>query len=381
MGGGYVFKMKNITTNQAILAQNINKIKEMNWIDRQTRAVFLEFTLFNPNFNLFSHSLILFEFLSTGNIISTVQFSPINLFDINENNFLSFKLIINIIYMAFVSIYLIKEIIYIYKYGKAYFTQLYNYTELLIIGFSWASFVMYLYRLYSANEIFNLINKYKSSNQPIQNIYINLQYISYCNDLLRIFLGFCAAFGTIRFIKLFRYNKFIIVFVQAFSKSLLDLISFFLIFIILWLTFVQTIYLLFQDKSDQFATLVSTMESCFQIILGNFDVRPLINSNAFFGTLFFTVYNIVVVFMLINIFFTILIEHYRQAKKTNDLFLEDPELLDYIKHKFSYVLSKMKKKNQNKESSRVNYSNHLETLSKQINQLIIKIENVGYLIS
>ena len=377
MGGGYVFKMKNITTNQALLAQTINKLKDINWIDRQTRAVFLEFTLFNPNFNLFSHSLILFEFLSTGNIISTVQFSPINLFDINENNFLSFKLIINIIYMAFVSIYLIKEIIYIYKYGKAYFTQLYNYTELLIIGFSWASFVMYLYRLYSANEIFNLINKYKSSNQPIQNIYINLQYISYCNDLLRIFLGFCAAFGTIRFIKLFRYNKVIIVFVQAFSKSLRELLSFFVIFLVLWFTFVQTIYLLFHDKSDQFATLVSTMETCFQIILGKFDVSSLISSNAVFGPLFFSFYNIVVVFMLVNIFLTILIEHYNQAKVTNDLYLEDPELLDYIKHKFTSFISKMKFNNRNKETPKVKYLNHIDTFPKEINEQITKIEKAS----
>ena len=41
------------------------------WIDYYTRAVFLEFTVYNPNVNLFSYVNYLMEFPATGGIIAS----------------------------------------------------------------------------------------------------------------------------------------------------------------------------------------------------------------------------------------------------------------------------------------------------------------------
>jgi polycystin 1L2 len=90
-GGGYVFRvLKNFTLEE--LQNNLTALQQMNWIDRQTRAVFIEFSLYNPNIKLFSYCTILFEILPTGNIISSSRFEPINLLDL-KSEFLSFKTI------------------------------------------------------------------------------------------------------------------------------------------------------------------------------------------------------------------------------------------------------------------------------------------------
>jgi hypothetical protein len=59
---------------------NISHLKEMQWIDRQTRAVFIKFSSFNPNINLIMVSTILVEFLPFGDILTTARFDHLNLF-------------------------------------------------------------------------------------------------------------------------------------------------------------------------------------------------------------------------------------------------------------------------------------------------------------
>ena len=44
----------------------VKKAKDNDWLDLNTRAIFLEFTVYNPNVNLFASSVLLIEFLSTG---------------------------------------------------------------------------------------------------------------------------------------------------------------------------------------------------------------------------------------------------------------------------------------------------------------------------
>ena len=73
------------------------------------------------------------------------------------------------------------------KLGRKYFYQFYNYIELIIIGFSWAAFSMYLYRLYSSYDIYNKISK--NSSNGLQSIFINLQNTINCDQLLNYFIG------------------------------------------------------------------------------------------------------------------------------------------------------------------------------------------------
>ena len=44
----------------------VKKAKDNDWLDLNTRAVFLELTVYNPNVNLFASSVLLVEFLNTG---------------------------------------------------------------------------------------------------------------------------------------------------------------------------------------------------------------------------------------------------------------------------------------------------------------------------
>ena len=62
-GGGYV---ADLGTTQYQALTMLDSLSDNNWIDQLTRAVFLEFTTYNPNINLFSHILYLIEFPPIG---------------------------------------------------------------------------------------------------------------------------------------------------------------------------------------------------------------------------------------------------------------------------------------------------------------------------
>ena len=60
-------------------------------IDNQTAAVFVEFTLFNPNINMYQYCSVVFEKLISGGFVNTAQFVPL---DLVNSEFLSSKIIL-----------------------------------------------------------------------------------------------------------------------------------------------------------------------------------------------------------------------------------------------------------------------------------------------
>jgi hypothetical protein len=50
-----------------------DELAQTDWLDVRTRAVFVEFTLYNGNANLFASVIMLIEFLSTGGPVFTQE--------------------------------------------------------------------------------------------------------------------------------------------------------------------------------------------------------------------------------------------------------------------------------------------------------------------
>lgn len=69
-GGGYtILTKRQYCRTKAI----IDQAKAKNWLDLNTRAIFLEYTVYNPNSNLFASVTALTEFLTTGSATSRLD--------------------------------------------------------------------------------------------------------------------------------------------------------------------------------------------------------------------------------------------------------------------------------------------------------------------
>ncbi|KAH9502271.1 hypothetical protein Btru_073297 [Bulinus truncatus] len=74
-GGGYIINMNfNANVTLAILKE----LRTNYWIDHETRAVFIEFTLYSPNINHFAYIILLLEFDEMGGLIPFVSVYPVS---------------------------------------------------------------------------------------------------------------------------------------------------------------------------------------------------------------------------------------------------------------------------------------------------------------
>lgn len=153
-GDGYVYELRG---SLKFIKGNLSLLHQMGWVDRQTRAVFFQFALYNPNINMLAVANILIEFLSTGKILTSPRFDSLNLFnEVNSSEGTTLKIAIYVAYVALISYFMVCELIELFKVGfRNYFKRFWNYIEWLLILCSFLAFGLFFYRLSIAYEVIN----------------------------------------------------------------------------------------------------------------------------------------------------------------------------------------------------------------------------------
>ena len=302
LSGGYAFKM---TGDLQSVQNNLSLLKQLNWIDHRTRAVFFDFTLYNPNINLFAYCSFVFEILPSGGIIPIANVVTMNLWsgsrEVLATGCMAAYLVVIVVLMT-------KEV-KAYKQLKArYFQQFWVYIDWTLFACSWTALPMYLYKLYSLHDLMNDVAKYKIT-------YTNLSSLSGWNSTLSVFLALCTFIATLKLIRLLRFNKKLSYLTTTVRNCSKDLTSFMIVFIILWLAYVQLMYIFYYEKTLGFASFVKSMVTNFLIILGKFNLSPLIESNFTASAIIFSSYNILIVMIMINFLITIISDNFAKARE------------------------------------------------------------------
>jgi polycystin 1L2 len=363
-GSGYVYEMRG---QLSYIQGNLSLLKEMNWIDRQTRAVFVEFSTYNPNINLIMVTTILIEFLSSGSILVTPRFDTVNLFS-DIGGWLSFKTICEICFYIFIGYSIIIEIRKCIKMGiKRYLTEFWNLIELAIITTACISFVMTILRLIAANAVLDFFRTTGGYG------YIKLQTVNGYNQILTYCLGLCASIGAIKLLKMLRFNQNITILGLTLKRCFEELASFSVVFFIIWISFVQIMYLIFNQNLEGYSSLIKSMESAFEIMIGKFSALPFMQSNSILGPIIVSAYNSVILFFALNIFISIIIDSFDKVRGEAKL---DPEKFGFLNHILDKFKCLFRKKDNN--SAYIEYKSHLDILPSRIDNVIDYLIRVKY---
>ena len=100
-GGGYV---ANLGTTRGQALSLLDDLLETEWIDFNTRAIFVEFTVYNPNINIFAYVSFLFESPATGAFIPNPKVMPFKLYT-RVTSFTTTVVACQIIYMIMICEY------------------------------------------------------------------------------------------------------------------------------------------------------------------------------------------------------------------------------------------------------------------------------------
>ncbi|CAH1802956.1 unnamed protein product, partial [Owenia fusiformis] len=182
-GGGYV-QLLPLSSDEA--HHQLNTLEKQNWVDRGTRAVITEYTVYNNNRDLYSSVRLLAEFSLTGEVISSIDIQVVSyqkfiLGKINATLICQMLLIAVVLYLCG---YIIMSII---EEKKLYFTHLSNWLDLAIVTSATATIVLYIYNMVNST---NLFSRYTSNTGSFMSLswLANGIYIWTCMNGVLVFL-------------------------------------------------------------------------------------------------------------------------------------------------------------------------------------------------
>ncbi len=322
--------------------------------------------------------MVLFEFLPSGNMIKSMRFSPLNLLSFSQGVY-TFNMICSIVYMIIVFLMMCNEIRKIIKLRKEYLSEFWSYVDWLVIAFSWAAFTIFLYRLYSSYTITDSFKTLLKTGKSKK--YINLQNVQNWNEILDILFGFLSALATIKFFQILSFSDTISLLSKTLKRGTSELLNFAFIFLIIWMAFVQLMFLIFYQKLPGFASMISSMETAFGILLGKFDALSLVNSVPYYGVIIFTSYNILFVFILLGMFVTILMDAFEATRKEPKNTISEHDVFKFIANKFVSLIpfTKTAKKGELAmfPDRAMKYLDTVDSLTLRTDQLLKKVEIIA----
>jgi hypothetical protein len=210
--------------------------------------------------------------------------------------------------MVFIINMMVIQIRLLLKLKIDYFLNFWSFIDVGIISCSWTNVGIYIWRYHESGRIGDL---FKSTNGYV---YLNLQLAVYINDLFTYLLGFCCFFGTIKFIRLCRFNHRLIFFLKTLQHAGKALISFAMMFSIIFMAFLVLFHLLFVSKLWDCASLLHTAQMLFEMTVLKFDVHDLSDAATFLGPFCFSLFIFVVVFICMSMFLKIIYDSFRVVR-------------------------------------------------------------------
>uniref|UniRef100_H3A3K9 Polycystin 1, transient receptor potential channel interacting n=1 Tax=Latimeria chalumnae TaxID=7897 RepID=H3A3K9_LATCH len=259
--GGYIEEMGRTAEESTAILGDLESKK---WLDKMTRAVFIEFTQYNANVDLYTVVTLLLEFPISGGAFAIADIKPITLLRLSTGVHL--LLIMMVFLMIFVVYFVVVECLSIKKEGKAYFSQIWNYIQWFIILLSVCSVVLHLNRVSLADQQWA---KFLNNREAFTNFY-QIAFLSYTFINLSAVLLFLLTLKATRQLRFIRQWS---LFGKTLYVSARELLCAGVAFILLVLAYTQLGYLLFSAHSDNFRTFSSGLLSLIAALRGSVSLK------------------------------------------------------------------------------------------------------------
>jgi len=305
-GSGFVMDVTNLTTSY--LTETFTYLKDNDWLDRQTRGVFISMVVYNHNFNLCSLATFFIELSPAGVMLPTYKFQTIK-FDLYTNldsEYLGALIMEAILYSGLLYVW-INEFREVYSTYQAegsvlgYFQDAWNVMDwsLIILSFLALTFrVVFVTSPRVAN--FSLFAESYQEVSSLANMYNN----SFVIDSLAAFIGIFKVF------RYFELQRNLHILRQSIARGIGDLAVFTGMLLLMIFGFSITGMHIFGQENAEWTDIIKSYTSLFLTLLGEFDFDAMYRVQPVGAYVFFLVFQVFVFFIMVNIFLAILNDAY-----------------------------------------------------------------------
>ncbi|XP_038625104.1 polycystin-2 isoform X2 [Tachyglossus aculeatus] len=329
-GAGYYLDLSR--TREETVAQ-IAILKNNMWLDRGTRAIFIDFSVYNANINLFCVVRLLVEFPATGGIITSWQFQPVKLIRY-ESTFDFFLAACEIAFCFFILYYVVEEILEIRIHKLHYFRSLWNCLDIIIIVLSVVAIGISIYRVSTVELLLKFLED--------KSTFPNFEPLAYWQIQFNNVAAVTVFFVWIKLFKFINFNRTMSQLSTTMSRCAKDVIGFAIMFFIIFLAYAQLAYLVFGTQVDDFSTFQECIFTQFRIILGDFNFTEIEEANRVLGPIYFTTFVFFMFFILLNMFLAIINDTYSEVRADMAQQKTEMELSDLIRKGYHKAMVKLK---------------------------------------
>uniref|UniRef100_A0A8C8I5Y8 Polycystic kidney disease 2-like 1 protein n=1 Tax=Oncorhynchus tshawytscha TaxID=74940 RepID=A0A8C8I5Y8_ONCTS len=332
-GGGYYQDLNRTKEESAEILMEMNNNL---WLDHGTRAVFIDFSTYNANINLFCVIRLLVEFPATGGAIPSYQIRTVKL--IRYITYWDYFIIgCEMVFCLFILYYIVEEILELRIHGFSYFSSIWNTLDVVVILLAIVAIVFNVFRTIKVDKLLG-----KLLEQP--GIYADFEFLAFWQTQYNNMNAVNLFFAWIKVFKYISFNKTMTQLSSTLGRCAKDIMGFAIMFFIVFFAYAQLGYLLFGTEVNSFSTFVKCIFTQFRIILGDFDYDAIERANRVLGPIYFVTYVFFVFFVLLNMFLAIINDTYSEVKEELSSQKDELQITDIIKQSYMKTFMKLKLK-------------------------------------
>ena len=287
----------------------IDHLQSGQWVDRQTRAIIVEFNIFNPAISALGACSFFFELLQTGQATALKHIDIISLH--NTDSILQvFQGLSLIIFIAMVFFKTAQTMATLVRQGRRCLCCVWYWLDLVHLVTSISLLVVSFFKSYHISQTMQELQR---------NIFatINFQTAVLWGNVENCILAVLTFLTTVKLLQLTYFNMYTRIFSHALRIWMRDLFSFLVVLAIIFFAFLQSGILLFGSQIGRYSSFWPAFSYQLEIVLGKVKARPikeLVESNFVLGYFFVVVLLVAITIILMNLFISSLNDAVGDAK-------------------------------------------------------------------
>ncbi|XP_011943420.1 PREDICTED: polycystic kidney disease protein 1-like 2 isoform X1 [Cercocebus atys] len=359
-GGGYVVPLG---TDRQSTSRILRYLFDNTWLDALTRAVFVEFTVYNANVNLFCIVTLTLETNALGTFFTHAALQSLRLYPFTDG-WHPFVVAAEIIYFLFLLYYMVVQGKRMRKQTWSYFCSKWNLLELAIVLASWSALAVFVKRAVLAERDLQRCRNHREEG-------ISFSETAAADAALGYIIAFLVLLSTVKLWHLLRLNPKMNMITAALRRAWGDISGFIIVILTMLLAYSIALNLMFGWKLRSYKTLFDAAETMISLQLGIFNYEEVLDYSPVLGSFLIGSCIVFMTFVVLNLFVSVILVAFSEEQKYYQL-SEEGEIVDLLLMKiFSFLGIKCKR--EEPESSREQPGSLSQTRRSQPAQALPKV--------
>nr|XP_040057277.1 polycystic kidney disease protein 1-like 2 isoform X1 [Gasterosteus aculeatus aculeatus] len=302
-GGGYVAELgpdsQNATSTLDYLFKN-------RWLDVYTRAIFVEFTVYNANVNLFCIVTLLLETSAVGAFQFHSELHSVRLYQSTDNLHI-FVVAAEIIYLLFILYYMFLQGKLMKQQRWTYFRCKWNLLELTIILLSWSAVAVFVKRTLLGNRDMTYYENHKHQ-------FASFYETATADSALQYLVAFLVLLATFKLWHLLRLNPKMNVITAALQRAWNDICSFLVVILIMFVAYSVSSNLIYGWKISSYKTFTDALLTIIGLQIGIFNYDEVLGDSPLLGGFLFGSCIVLMTFVVLNLLLSVILVAFKQEQ-------------------------------------------------------------------